>query len=127
MCVCTQNIQICLIYEHYADQLILEGQSANPLKTRCLSQYVSGKGAPVGPSPLYPWVVIFKSLSFIHKKAILEVAQKHKALGWNFSPLFILQNYSSEAKWARKEFSSLFQTGKIRQICTTFYGPPPVI
>lgn len=54
-----------------------------------------------------PRVVIFKSLSFIHKEAIWSASRKCKELRWNGSRLFIFQDYSAEVTRARKEFSPI--------------------
>lgn len=54
-----------------------------------------------------PRVVIFKTLSFLHKEAIWQASRKTKEIRWNDSRLFVFQDYSSEVTRARKEFSTL--------------------
>lgn len=52
-----------------------------------------------------PRVVIFKSLSFVHKEAIWAASRKCKDIRWNGARLLIFQDYSSEVTRARKEFA----------------------
>lgn len=54
-----------------------------------------------------PRVVIFKSLSYIHKEAIWQASRKCKDLRWEGSRLLIFQDYSAEVTRARKEFAPL--------------------
>lgn len=54
-----------------------------------------------------PRVVIFKTLSFVHKEAIWAASRHHKDLEWNGTRLFMFQDYSSDVTRARKEFSGL--------------------
>lgn len=54
-----------------------------------------------------PRVVIFKSLSFVHKEAIWRASRKCKDVRWNGSRLLIFQDYSSEVTKARKEFANV--------------------
>lgn len=63
---------------------------------------------PVRASPeSRPRVVIFKSLSFVHKEAIWQASRKQKDLRWNDIRLHIFQDYSAEVTRARKEFSPI--------------------
>lgn len=63
-----------------------------------------------------PRVVIFKSLSYVHKEAIWAASRKQRDIRWNDSRLLIFQDYSAEVTRARKEFaplcSKLVKTGK---------------
>lgn len=52
-------------------------------------------------------MVIFKSLSFVHKEAIWLASRKHKDIRGNGSCILIFQDYSSEVTRARKEFAPL--------------------
>lgn len=54
-----------------------------------------------------PRVVIFKTLSFLHKEALWQASRKMKDIRWNDARLFVFQDYSSEVSRARKEFSTL--------------------
>lgn len=54
-----------------------------------------------------PRVVIFKSLSFVHKEAIWVASRKQRDIRWNGGRILIFQDYSSEVSRARKEFSPL--------------------
>lgn len=49
-----------------------------------------------------PRVVIFKTLSFLHKEAIWQASRKQKEIRWNGTRLFVFQDYSSEVTRARK-------------------------
>lgn len=57
-----------------------------------------------------PRVVIFKSLSYVHKEAIWQASRKRKNLSWEGSRLLIFQDYSAEVTRARKEFAPLCST-----------------
>lgn len=54
-----------------------------------------------------PRVVIFKTLSFLHKEALWQASRKQKEIRWKDARLFVFQDYSSEVSRARKEFSAL--------------------
>lgn len=59
------------------------------------------------PSEGRPRVVIFKSLSFVHKEAIWQASRQQKDLRWNGARLHIFQDYSAEVTRARKEFTPI--------------------
>lgn len=63
---------------------------------------------PVRPEPnSRPRVVIFKTLSFVHKESLWLAYRRLKDLKWDGNRLFVFQDYSAEVTRARKEFTGL--------------------